>query len=144
MSASGLVALKRYRAGAGDPVSRGSMQRVPSLDLQPSEVLSRYRGLDGQPWPSEFGDCNVVDGLASLGELDGLVERLTQLRPTGAYDLLHLGPAADEIIDVMPPQDLSRWGSITGSIAAKTKHTRCYSTKYCSDANPQCGNSQRT
>jgi hypothetical protein len=89
MNESGLVVIKRYRADGNDAVSMGAMRRVPALNLEPSEVLLRYRGLDGQPWPREFAEPSVEHGLAPIACLEAVLEQLGNLRLAGTYDLLY-------------------------------------------------------
>lgn len=89
MTQSGLVVIKRYRAGGSDAVSTGALRRVPSLSLDPSQVLSMYRGLDGQPWPSELAEPSVVDGFAPIARLGAILARLRGLQSAGPYELLY-------------------------------------------------------
>ena len=88
MMDSGLIVIKRYRAGGTDAVSTGAMRRVPSLNLIPSQVLLRYRGLDGQPWPRELAEPSVVHGFAPVTRLDAILARLRDLRSAEPYEIL--------------------------------------------------------
>jgi len=89
MTKSGLVVIKRYCADGTDAVSTGAMRRVPSLSLDASQVLSRYRGLDGEPWPREVAEPSVVHGFAPLARLDAILARLRDLRSAEPHELLY-------------------------------------------------------
>jgi hypothetical protein len=89
MTESGLIVIKRYRAGGTDAVSTGAMRRIPSLNLDASQVLSRYRGLDGEPWPREVAEPSVRHGFAPLARLDAILARLRDLRPAEPRELLY-------------------------------------------------------
>lgn len=66
-----LVLLKRYSSDGTDPVSRGAMRRGDTPLGRASELLDRYRGMEGVPMPVADSPL-ALEGFGSWTSLDEL------------------------------------------------------------------------
>ena len=68
------------------------VDRFPALGLSHEEVLRRYRGFEGEPWPESPGLKKIVlnDGLASLDQYKAVLDYFRQVNRQFQCDLLCL------------------------------------------------------
>lgn len=90
----GLYVVERVDlADHGDATSRSPFQGI-----SPAEVMDRYSGIDGQPWPRnpEAVGIDIERGLASFKHLEAVRKYLKSLRPTRRCDFLVMDRAGTE------------------------------------------------
>lgn len=67
-----------------------SLDRVPALDLTHIQVLDRYKGFDGLPWPKVTGAESLIlhDGLAALDQYQAVLAYFKNAQKSLRCDLL--------------------------------------------------------
>ncbi len=89
-SSRGLVVLRRVNYFA-DARFRPRLV-APSVDLSVSQILTRYRGIEGEPWPleEELEGIHLSGGLASLYQLKDVVLYFKRSRELFLCDPIYL------------------------------------------------------
>lgn len=90
VSLSGLLVLKRINYF--NETRYKSLKRTPSVNLAHDELIARYRGIEGEPWPDALGreEITVHDGLAPLAEYRAVLEYFQNLKANMLCDLLYI------------------------------------------------------
>lgn len=118
---AGLLVVKRtnfFKDERYKPVSR-----LPALDLSHEEVVKRYRGFDGEPWPQVIGLENISlrDGLASLQQQQAVVAYLTETKKKFSCDMLYLSLGAPPAL-ISPPESFCFLGYDYGFYVSESNY----------------------
>lgn len=91
------------------------IERNPSVPFANEEVVKRYRGVEGTPWPEIFDDVrvNLRHGLASLSKkhpVDAYIKKLNKLYPDDIIDcIVCKTPCSSTIVEASACPDFARF-----------------------------------
>jgi hypothetical protein len=102
----------------------GVPHQRPAISLSHDEILRRYRGIEGEPWPEclNSDSLELTAGLASLDQYDHVTSLYKRIAKLGIAELLYLSSPVPLPEDASIPEGFSFHGYDYGFLHSELSH----------------------